>query len=286
VVVGSRAEAKTMRKRAEQEVRNVERAKVRDDRSQAKVAVVERRSDAIAARGAVDWDVSDAVILLAVIALGVLGKEIVVGSAWVDLLPQEGQAFARVGMQLAFYALLVGTLAVLCGRHGVGVVHGFGLRAPRPVSERLVSATLAVGLAVVARGLTTVWIYLGVQLGFSPPSLETPGLLEMFGLGWVGIALAALLLVVVGPLVEELAFRGVVLGALSSLGLWPAVLISAVLFAASHATVWLLVPTFVLGALAGWLAWTRASVVPAIWLHALYNASAILAVFAVPHLQG
>jgi membrane protease YdiL (CAAX protease family) len=105
----------------------------------------------------------------------------------------------------------------------------------------------------------------------------------VFGGGGIGLILAGVLVAIVAPLIEELAFRGVVLAALGSRwGMWPAIALSSALFAAYHASTWLFLPMLVLGAALGWLTWTRRSLWPAIVLHVLYNALAVAAAFLVP----
>ena len=113
---------------------------------------------------------------------------------------------------------------------------------------------------------------------WQPPASQAP-LTQLFGPGWAGVVLSLALLVLIGPVIEELAFRGVLLEAFAGKGPGFAIGLTSVIFALSHATAWLFVPTLVLGVAAGWIAWSRASVVPAIWLHSLYNLTAVLAAF-------
>jgi membrane protease YdiL (CAAX protease family) len=102
----------------------------------------------------------------------------------------------------------------------------------------------------------------------------------VFGGGIAGLVASVVLVALVAPLAEELAFRGVLLPAFGGVwGMWPAIVVSAALYGAYHLNLWLLFPTMVLGAALGWLAWTRRSLWPAIVLHALYNAVAVAAAF-------
>ena len=70
---------------------------------------------------------------------------------------------------------------------------------------------------------------------------------------------------------EELFFRGVVFSGLRRLGPWPAVLLSALLFGLAHASIYRLLPTFILGVLLGVLRWRSGSVVPGMAMHAINN---------------
>jgi membrane protease YdiL (CAAX protease family) len=77
--------------------------------------------------------------------------------------------------------------------------------------------------------------------------------------------------------VEELLFRGTVLGALLRDGRPArAILMSAGLFALAHLSLHRLPPTFALGCVLGVVAWRTRSVWPAVVLHAAYNAWAVL----------
>jgi membrane protease YdiL (CAAX protease family) len=110
-------------------------------------------------------------------------------------------------------------------------------------------------------------------------SVSLPGL---FGSDAVGLLLAIVMVVVVGPLVEEAVFRGALLEGLAArFGVWPAIFVQAALFAAFHRSLWLLFPTFVLGVALGWLAHERESLWPPIAMHALYNAITVAAAFLV-----
>jgi membrane protease YdiL (CAAX protease family) len=64
--------------------------------------------------------------------------------------------------------------------------------------------------------------------------------------------------------------------------MWPSIVISAAIFAAYHASLWMLFPMFVLGAAAAWLTWRQRSLWPAIALHVLYNGLAVGFAFFLP----
>ncbi len=87
-------------------------------------------------------------------------------------------------------------------------------------------------------------------------------------------ALATYLVLAVSPgICEEFVFRGVVYGILSrAWGARRAVVVSAALFAAFHLSVYRFVPVFLVGLTLGALVWRTGSLVPAMLLHATYNA--------------
>ena len=95
-----------------------------------------------------------------------------------------------------------------------------------------------------------------------------------------GLALAVALVVIFGPFVEELAFRGVVQSAARRRwSVIPSVIASSALFALYHFDPWMFAPTFVLGLALGWLAEKRRGLWPPIALHVLYNGVTVFAIF-------
>jgi hypothetical protein len=87
----------------------------------------------------------------------------------------------------------------------------------------------------------------------------------------------ALLIAGVAPVVEELVFRGVLWSALERWLPVPAVIaITSILFAAFHLDPAQAIPLLFTGAFLGWVRWTTGSVGPAIAVHVVNNAFALL----------
>jgi sodium transport system permease protein len=81
-----------------------------------------------------------------------------------------------------------------------------------------------------------------------------------------------LVLVLLAPVCEELAFRGFILtGLRQRFHPGTAILLSSLLFAVSHLNVFQFLPTFILGVLLGLVATRSRSVLPGIFIHLLYN---------------
>lgn len=70
---------------------------------------------------------------------------------------------------------------------------------------------------------------------------------------------------------EELVFRGLILSGFRGFGMWPAILTSSLLFALAHASIYRLLPTFLLGIAFGYLAWRSGSIVPGMIAHGVNN---------------
>jgi len=279
VVVGSRAEAKALRKAAEQSERD-RAAALKDTARQAKVVRAnEQRSELVANDGTARWTLGDAGIALAVMAVGVAGKEAMLASRIVAAVPSAGQAGARAVVLGLFYTAQCVALVFLSRRHGATLASAFGLgRLGRSAAHKAVSAGLVIGFLVATRLAGLLWGAGTQAAGWNPPAKEQ--LTAVFGAGGGGLVLAVLMVVVVGPIVEELVFRGVVLTAAGARwGMWPSVLGTSALFALAHGTLWAFAPTFMLGVALGWLAWTRGSLWPSIALHALYNGVVVGAAF-------
>lgn len=95
------------------------------------------------------------------------------------------------------------------------------------------------------------------------------------------LAIAFLALVVVAPIVEELLFRGFVFkGLRQSLGAWPAIIVSALIFGLAHLQVNVGIDTFALGLVLAFLVHKTGSIYPAIVLHAMKNGLAFLLIFS------
>lgn len=279
VVVGSRAEAKAVREAALAAERSREKARRAAERSAASREVVRRLANADEAEGRAAWTTADAGIVLAAMAVTLLGTTAILRSDAVALMPATGQYFARAVVLGTFHALQLGLLAFLAARHGLRLRRAFGLgKLGRGAGAASATIGLVALLLVATRAFTTLWGVTARALGWTPPAAGE--ITAVFGAGGAGLLVALAIVVVVGPFVEELAFRGVILRALGErVGMWPAILSSAVLFAGYHFSAWAFVPLLVLGVASGWLAWTRRTIWGAIALHSLYNGIVVTAAY-------
>lgn len=245
------------------------------------------RSGGGASPSAVRWEIVDLVAVLAVLFVAIYAKDAVLSLHAVSLMPFNGRVAARVGTLAAFYAIQFGLLRFLASRRSMTLLGAFGLKGPtRPPApsalSRLGTAALVVGLFVGVEAFSMLYSVVAEAIGWAQPDRLSSDLTAVFGGGTAGVVLSAALVVVVAPLAEEFAFRGVALGALGERwGMWPAILGSAVLYAFSHLNAWMFLPTVALGVALGWLTWSRRSLVPAIALHVLYNCAAVVSAFVL-----
>lgn len=208
-------------------------------------------------------------------------KEAVSASEWMTALDAQAQLLVRVFVLALYYTVQVGVIVWLVRRRDGDPAFALGIRHETHVwSEVLRSAGLVIAGLVVTRALASVYALITREMQLLPRSVTD--LPSVFGGGGAGFALAVLMVVLIGPTVEELVFRGALQEGLAArFGVRAAIVVQAALFAAFHRSWWLLVPTFILGVVLGWLAERRDSLWPPIALHALYNAITVVAAFLV-----
>lgn len=176
------------------------------------------------------------------------------------LVQKAGLVVSIVAVEYGFFLLPV-VVAIAAAK--LSWRETLGLRWP---GWRALAASVLLGLAAwtVAGGLL-------VRLLPPPESLVRAlekillieGSVPLWG-AWLVVALTP-------ALCEELFFRGFMLSGMRSWGMWPALLVTAVLFGLAHASVYRMLPTLFLGLVFGYAVWKTRSVVCGIIAHALNN---------------
>ncbi|HEX9092978.1 MAG TPA: CPBP family glutamic-type intramembrane protease [Coriobacteriia bacterium] len=216
----------------------------------------------------VAWAPGEAVFVVVTVVVLTVGMQWALASDLVQSLRSSGILLARGVVIGLYYALQVALLLVLALRRDVGLASAFRLDAP----PDLISVFLGLSMLVGTWLFSVLFRVTALAIGWTPPTAESPSLTQLFGTDAAGMTLTAVVLVLVGPAIEELLLRGVVLGALQErLGRWWGIGLSAVLFAALHGSLWRFLPLVVLGLALGRLATGRRSLWPAIALHVSYN---------------
>lgn len=125
---------------------------------------------------------------------------------------------------------------------------------------------MGLGAAMVINLLVSQFVTLLESYGIdtSAPSLEMPQ-------GIVGAALYVFVLTAVPAVVEEFAFRGLVLGSLKKYGSGYAIIISAVLFGLMHGNIVQIPFATLLGLVMGYVAVATGSIIPCVIIHFLNN---------------
>ena len=184
----------------------------------------------------------------------------------------------RGGKPIPLGTLVAGELALWAGFVGAVVLARrllageFGLRA------RWSDASYAL-VGLVAQLVVVPAIYAPLHDLISRGKLEKPVHRATDAVHGGGLVLLVVVLVVGAPIVEELFFRGLVLGALRSrLSDGWAVVVSAVAFGLGHVELVQLPALVVLGVALGYLAVRTGRLGPGMWAHAAFNAVAVAAI--------
>jgi membrane protease YdiL (CAAX protease family) len=166
-----------------------------------------------------------------------------------------------------FYLLILGIVLVIAS--GLDPREAFALR--RPTSWGL-AAGLAVGLLVT---LLIVSAVLEPLLGAGEEQGLDPS-------GWrperaPALALNAIVTALLGPLVEELLFRGIGYYLLVQFGAIAAIVVTAIAFALTHGIAVGLPIFFIIGVGLGYIRYRTESIYPPLLLHAGFNSIALVA---------
>lgn len=180
--------------------------------------------------------------------------------------------------KITLWSMVLGyavTIAVFLGMHYVKIKTG------RIERDRLwktigVAALIALGWMFVEVGILQL---VDADKLFADEVEE----LEKFGKIMTG-PLGAIAVGILAPISEEIGFRGVLLGGLLRMrcGAWPAIVISALVFAFFHGTHIQLLGTTVFGIIAGWLYWRTRSLIPSMIVHMVNNSMACILETAAP----
>lgn len=141
-----------------------------------------------------------------------------------------------------------------------------------PLSAGCMGWTVALGAGaiVLLDGLTSA-------LSFLPDWLE--GTFDYMQASWAGILLVAL----VGPVVEELFFRGAIERTLlRKYKPWVAIVVSGLIFGIVHMNPAQVVFASLAGMLLGWLYWQTRSLIPCMVVHVLNNSFSVWSSLAYP----
>ncbi len=141
----------------------------------------------------------------------------------------------------------------------------------RPGSwRRAVALSAAVMVGVLVFGtLLENWLHAGEEQGITPTKWESEHA--------AAFAFSFFVLVVVGPLIEELLFRGLGYSLLEFLTPWPAITFVGLAFGLTHGLVAGLPILAGFGMALAWLRWQTDSVIPCVLVHGCFNAFALIA---------
>lgn len=212
---------------------------------------------------------------LAIVAGFVVVSYFAVGAAQYALVPKNAEIiYSPIAMLLTIVLYGAIAAAVLWAARQTGDARrALGLVAPRSWPRAIGLALLTVVAALAVSALLEPILHSAEQQGLAPDTSRPPGSSPI-----VGAVLACIALAIVGPVVEELLFRGLLTAAFRRrFGPIRTALLTAALFALAHVLPRVIPPVFVLG-LALALVYERiGSTLPGILVHCLYNGIAVTA---------
>ena len=217
----------------------------------------------------VPWKTSDVLIGVLLVLIGVVvlvtAVVLVAGSVDSDSAPAVIVTLAGTSGLLLLISLTLGPL-----KHRVAVRE----LVLRPSPSRG-AAQILLPLAALAMILVFNGIYGAVVTQLGSDILDPPELPFELDFSPVLLAFTGLLVIGVGPLAEEVFFRGFALPGLARrFGPLGAVLASSLLFGLAHVDVALFIPAFVAGLLLGWLYLRTGSLLGCVLVHGIQNAAA------------
>ncbi len=253
------------------------------------------------------WSLSDAIIaLVTLIVVGVLSS-LILGNHLTELLPRVGRVGIRILLLVVSYGIEIFVLALLAYRRRIPFAEAYRLRRPRlELSEEaeqnsaqgvknyvlqqkrghsakpfanVASVVLALIVASVALRLIAVaWAIIAADFGWVAP--EATSLSTYFGTGTFGLLGALLTTALIGPFVEELAFRVLLQEYFAAkMPLVVSIILTSIIFAFCHVSLWALFPIFFLGCVASFFAYRAKTVWPAVIVHVLYNSLTVIAAY-------
>lgn len=197
------------------------------------------------------------------IAVGVYVIGISILGYWLLLQPDD-KAIFRINMAGAInFALgVAGLLGAYLYRVRNWQAFGF-----RPTTLKWIAISIALG--VVGFGL--IFIVEAVYFHFITEANTQADFQAAANGGFAAVLLLLFTGAVLGPIGEELVFRGVVQSALEKFGSWVALFGSSLMFATIHGPSVIFVVAFVMGLFFGAVFRLSGSIWPAVTLHVVYN---------------
>lgn len=178
------------------------------------------------------------------------------------------------GVLMTIFASLLSSLFTIIVLTGFNYVQVEQLKSRLPLSMLF--------LLVILLLLTSVGINVIEEM------CEIPDNLEDLMMGIMAHPLGVLSVAVVGPVAEELTFRGGLMGGLMKNGYSAktAILASALIFGLIHANPVQIVFAGIVGLLLGWAYWRTGSLLPSILMHVANNSFSVLMYYISENPQG
>ncbi len=221
------------------------------------------------------WPLRVALLLIALNMTIAIGLGYVLGSGSISIPEGDVGTLLYFILYLSPYAIVLSLVWVYMQNREWRPSEALGLRR-FDVTE---GVAVALAVAVGGRILATGWGMLVSSAGFEPP--QELDITRMMPSDALGVTLLVLLVVFLGPLAEEVLFRGILYPALRARnGVRSAMVLSGILFGLIHVDLlWLVVPTAILGVALAWLYEYTGSLWVSFMCHAVFNLTALALAF-------
>lgn len=172
---------------------------------------------------------------------------------------------------IVLYLILLG-IAIALGR-GLPTREFFALRRPHSWPRALGLALGAYVAIFLGAGLLLQVLGAGDEQGLTPEGWDSSRA-GAYAANFLAVAL-------VGPIVEELLYRGAGMTLFSPLGAWPAVAITSLAFGLAHGLVLALAALVFFGVVTAFVRLRTNSVYPCMLVHCAFNATSLVVAVAV-----
>ena len=156
--------------------------------------------------------------------------------------------------------------------HGTSQREFFALRRPESWPGALGLAAVAYVAIFVGAGLLLIALDAGDEQGLTPDAWDSSKA-GAYAANFVSVAL-------VGPIVEELMYRGAGMTLLARFGAPVAAIVTAICFGLGHGLVLALAALILFGLVTAWLRLRTDSVYPCMVVHCAFNATSLIAAVA------
>jgi len=193
-------------------------------------------------------------------------------------LDRDALSIAEIALlQVPLWLGLLGVPLLATRLRGNGPRRDLGLRTTLRDAPRGLAIGVACQLVLVPLVTLPVFLLTDAQRD----DLEAPARELTDKAEGLGVLLLALVVVVMAPLAEEVFFRGMLQRTLARrLPIWPAMLVTSVLFGVSHFQALQLPALAAFGLVLSLLAHRSGRLGPAIWAHVGFNATTVVALLA------
>ena len=187
----------------------------------------------------------------------------------VALFVKDKDLLTVIGIGAQELALLIGVLVWVRVRYQAGP-DALGLRA---LTASNVGRGALIGIGGIAASIVVGAIVTSIVQAFSNHPVTRPDQIPLDHPAHAAtLAIIGVSVILLAPLAEETFFRGMVYRGLRRwASIWPAVILSAAIFAVSHILPLVMLPIFVLGIGLAWAAERWGSIVPGIVAHMVFN---------------